>query len=105
MKKILLAFVFFALSGSAFARCENIFEENFSTFKLMRVSSQRTNFFNASLELKKTAVDKNDLVIVASTMKEYSCSYAFNKEGVYTAGYLKSANLVRNTVQQNLAGF
>jgi endo-1,4-beta-mannosidase len=76
MKKIWFVLAFILVSSPAFAaNCNNIFEENFGTVKLMRVSSERTNFFNPALEMQSSAVVKNDLIIVANTMKEYSCSY------------------------------
>ncbi len=87
------------------AGCQNIFEENFSDFKLMRVSSDKTNFLDAASKLQKAFVVKNDLVITSSQVGALTCSYYVAKDGSYTAGYLKTANLVRNTVAQNLAGF
>lgn len=106
MKKIWFAIVFSLLFSPAIAAsCEKIFDEDFSTLKLMRVSSAKTNFLDANNQLQAAFVVKNDLVITSSQMDSLTCAYFFTKKGTYTAGYLKTANLQKNTVVQKLAGF
>lgn len=104
MKKILVLLCLL-LSSQAFAQCENIFSERFADLTLRRVSSAKSQFLDAAGKVQKAYVVKNDLVIASSAISDRTCVYYFTKKGTYTAGYLKSNTLERNTSSQKVAGF
>jgi hypothetical protein len=105
MKKLLVVLMLWLGSGAALAQCGGVFEEDFTQLKLMRVAVAKTNFLDKNSSLQPAFVLKNDLVLVSGTLRDLTCAYFFAKNGSYTGGYLKTANLERNSVQQNLAGF